>query len=201
MASTEHKGRLVRCQETGEYGNSLAFYKAPDGKYYKNESIWKVHQDIKEKKAQEREQHRMEHAKKREEERLAKAEAMRPYHEMMDLISYYMGYSPGMVFPTVIAKFLKEFSSYGSEVILETLKQQQNGLEFAMRTKNFQSDYQRASYLVAVLKNHINDVYKDMQRVRQAMQTRVVQEAASPKELDSIGAHTKVRDISRFLDE
>lgn len=204
MATTGYKGRRVRCPETGEYGTSLTFWKAPDGRYYKDEATWQARQErirLKGKDAQEREQRHIDRAVKLEKERQAKAEVMRPYHEMMDLISYYMGYSPGMVFPTVITRFLKEFSFYGPDVILETLKQNQSALEFAMRTRNFKSDYHRASYLVAILKNKINDVYKDMRRLEQAQQTVPVQEFVQPGQLDSIGTHAQGRDISRFLDE
>lgn len=169
------KGRKVRCRETGEYGTTLTFYKAPDGHYYKDEQTYLKHEH--------------------------KSEAHR---KLIDEISGYMGYIPGMVFPTCVTQSLKEFSFYGDDIVLETLERNRDSVEHAMRTKTFDGDMQRARYLMAIIRNHINDVYMESQK-RQRSQIQEPAENSIPEvstefEMQNIGCAVKGKDISDFLD-
>lgn len=167
------KGRRVRCAETGEYGSSLTFFKAPDGHYYKDKATYESH-----------------------------LKRVSTRKQLMDVIAHHLGYIPGMVFPTVVTKYLKDLSFYGDEVILETFNRYFGDVDFAMRTKVFDSDQQRAAYMIAIIRGHINDVYKDMEREREAQERVPTQEVISPAELSSIGlAQHKHKDISSFLDD
>lgn len=169
------KGRKVRCFETGEYGTSLTFYKAPDGHYYKDEQTYLRH----------------DHKSK-------------THRKLIDELSEYMGYIPGMVFPTCITQSLKELSFYGEDVILETLERNRDSVEYAMRTKNFNGDRQRALYLMAIIKNHINDVYKEFKKAKesstQMQEETLIPEVSTEEEMQNIGCMTKGKDISNFLD-
>lgn len=168
-----YKGRRVRCAETGEYGSSLAFFKAPDGHYYKDEGTYKSHT-------------------KRVETR----------KELMDVIAHHLGYTPGMVFPTIVTKYLKDLSFYGDDVILETFKRYYGDVDLAMRTKKFDSDQQRSAYMMGIIRGHINDVYKDIERMKGAQERRPTQEVVSPSDIASIGTSPhKHKDISSFLDD
>ena len=169
------KGRKVRCRETGEYGTTLTFYKAPDGHYYKDEQTYLEHE------------HRLE-----------------AHRKLIGKISGYMGYIPGMVFPTCVTQSLKEFSFYGDDIVLETLERNRDSVEYAMRTKNFDGDRQRALYLMAIIRNHINDVYMEFKK-RESSQTSEQSENSIPEvstefEMQNIGCSVKGKDISNFLD-
>lgn len=169
------KGRKVRCFETGALGTSLSFFKAPDGHYYINEAAYQKH--------------------------VHKSETHR---KLIDALSGYMGYIPGMVFPTCITQSLKELSFYGEDVILETLERNRDGVEYAMRTKRFSGDRQKALYLMAILKNHINDVYKEFKDIKLAqlkIEESSVPEIATESEMKEIGCTARGKDISSFLDE
>lgn len=171
--SQKPKGRRVRCVETGEYGSSLTFFKAPDGHYYKDEATYESH-----------------------------FKRVSTRKRLMDVIARHLGYTPGMVFPSVVTKYLKELSFYGDEVILETFDRYFGDVDFAMRTKTFDSDQQRAAYMMAMIRGHINDVYKEIKREQESQERVSVQEIVSPSELALIGsAQHKHKDISRFLDD
>lgn len=169
------KGRKVRCFETGEYGTSLTFYKAPDGHYYKDERTYLEH----------------DHKSK-------------THRKLIDELSNYMGYIPGMVFPTCITQALKELSFYGEDVILETLERNRDSVEYAMRTKDFNGDRQRALYLMAIIKNHINDVYREFERKKkssvQEKEETMIPEVDTESDMRNIGCTAKGKDISSFLD-
>ena len=75
-----------------------------------------------------------------------------------------------------------------------------------MRTKSFSSEYHRASYIMAVVKNHINDVYKAKKRRESAEASIQRQErqfnAEDTTNFADIGYAAKPsRDLSFFQDD
>ena len=75
-----------------------------------------------------------------------------------------------------------------------------------MRTKSFSSEYHRASYIMAVVKNHINDVYKAKKRRESAEASIQRQEMQFQTEdatnFADIGYAAKPsRDLSFFQDD
>lgn len=120
----------------------------------------------------------------------------------MDVIAHHLGYTPGMVFPTIVTKYLKDLSFYGDDVILETFKRYYGDVDLAMRTKKFDSDQQRSAYMMGIIRGHINDVYKDIERMKGTQERRPTQEVVSPSDIASIGTSPhKHKDISSFLDD
>lgn len=171
------KGRRVRCFATGEYGTSLTFFKAPDGHYYKSEALYQ--------------------------QRTHDAEV---YKSIMDIIHDALAFDPSMTFPTCITRSIKQLSFYGNETILETFEKCKPQIENAMRTKYFQSEYQRASYMMAIIKNNINDVYKAKKRRESAEASIQRQEkqftAEDAADFADIGYAAKSnRDLSFFQDD
>lgn len=171
------KGRPVKCFVTGERGTSLTFFKAPDGHYYKSEALYN--------------------------QRVHDAEV---YKSIMDIIHDVLAFDPSMVFPTCITRSIKQLSFYGNETILETFEQCKPQLENAMRTKSFNSEYQRASYMMAIIKNKINDVYKAKKRRESAQAAIDRQEtqfrAEDATDFADIGYAAKPsRDLSFFQDD
>lgn len=170
------KGRRVKCHFTGEVGSSLAFYKAPDGFYYKSESIYQ--------------------------EKLHKAAV---HKQLLCAIADVMMFDSSMAFPTIILKKLKELSFYGDDIILATLEQCRDSIGYAMRTKEFASEYNRAAYVMAILKNHINDVYKasksdSVQKAKQAAKD-VQPPAVDTYDFFSAPAAHKHTDLSSLFDD
>lgn len=128
--------RKVKCQITGEYGTSDTFYKADNGKYYKSKELY----DTWNKENEDR---------KRVIERFT---------------SEFLDYVPGQVFPTVLTKKLKELEFYGYDVIDRTIDKSYDSIQYALRTKDFRNDVGKISYIFAIIKNNINDVYKQVLR-------------------------------------
>ena len=177
MAKPERKGRKVRCHATGEYGTDLTFFKAPDGHYYKSEALYN--------------------------QRVHDAEV---YKKIMDIIHDALAFDPSMAFPTCITRSIKQLSFYGNETILETFEKCKPQIESAMRTKYFSSEYNRASYMMAIIKNNINDVYKAKKRLESAQAGIQRQEmqfsAEDATDFADIGYAAKPsRDLSFFQDD
>ena len=168
-------GRKVKCAITGETGTSDTFYRGPDKRYYKSEELYN---EIKQK----RELHR----------------------RLVGEILMMLGYEDGMVAPPVVNKKLKELSFYGDDIILETLHDCFQKIEFALRTRDFANEYNKISYVMAIVKNNINDVYLKHQR-EQKQQARAQAAASNEIHFEDIelaaGQKTDNRhtDISRWV--
>lgn len=173
--TTVPKGRRVKCWATGAWGTTLTYYKAPDGHWYKDEETYQ--------------------------DKLHKA-AM--HKQLLATLADVMMFDPSMAFPTVIPKKLKEFAFYDDEIILATIEQCRDTIGYAMRTKEFTSEYGRAAYVMAIIKNHINDVYKaarsnaavKAKQEAKATEVPVLQDLDFQMPTNSNHAH---RDISDFL--
>ena len=79
-------------------------------------------------------------------------------------IAYHMGYS------ALTKNFTQKINTLNepAEVILATIKAQQNGIQWAMENKNFSSDWHRFAYILAIIKNHIPETKKQLRQEKKA---------------------------------
>lgn len=212
------KGRRVRCMVTGEVGTSLTFYKAPDGHYYKSKEVYDKRPFKEPRKVRcfaTGEWGLLDEFFKAPDGHYYKDESVYEqykdnaaiYIKLMDDIRDTMAFDPSMAFPTIITRTLKDLSQfYGYGIILETFERCKSSIGYAMRSKTFQSEYARAAYVMAILKNNINDVYLEHKRNQKAAeflqrQDSQVQEADNMNFAD-IGYVSKTkRDRSFFNDD
>lgn len=126
------------------------------------------------------------------------------HKQVIAALADVMMFDPSMAFPTIIPKKLKELSFYDDEIILATIEQCRDKIGYAMRTKEFSSEYGRAAYVMAIIKNHINDVYKaaksnaavQHKQEAKAQQVPILQDLGFGANTQDHHAH---RDISDFL--
>ena len=169
-------GRKVKCQVTGEYGSSDDFVKI-NGKYYKNQKVY----DVWNKENEDRK-------------------------KTIDIIaSDFLNYQPGQVFPTVLTKKLKELEFYGYDVILKTIEKCRKSIEYSMNTKSFKNDLNRISYIMAIIRNNIIDVYKECLREEKIINKQEEQttnfDVVDEQSMMNIGSKIKAKDISDFLED
>ena len=163
--------RKVKCYETGEWGNSDTFYKAPDNHYYKSKQIYEQRQ-------------------KRNQD----------YNQIKDIVCFeFLGYQKGQRFPTILTRKLNELSFYPNEVILETIQDQQENIIYWLNHKDFNSDYNKIAYIFAIISNHINDVYQQWKQKQYAKQKSKEIEKIQVEDIRP-SVH-KCSDISNWLDE
>jgi hypothetical protein len=161
--------RSVKCAITKEYGTNDTFIKI-EGKYYKSQEIYD--QD-----------------KHKRQSRL----------DLVDFICLkFLDYYNGQPFPQILTRKLKELEFYSNDVILETCKQKENDIQYAISTKHFTSEVQKVSYIFAIIKNNIADVNKQFQRYnkqeRQNNQSELL-------EIETMtGTTLAPKNISHFLD-
>lgn len=163
--------RAVVCQITKEKGTSDVFYKAPNGKYYKSQKLYETW--LKEKTDRE---------------------------EFIEMFATdFLGYKQGQVFPTILCKRLKELEFYGYDVINETVKKCRPSIEYALGTKNFSSDNGKIGYIFAIIKNNINDVYK--QKVEEEKKPIIEHYIDESVDIDNIQTTHKEKNIKKWLEE
>lgn len=163
--------RQCKCQVTGEKGTTDTFYKADNGKYYKSKEVY----DIWNKENEDR---------KNVIERFA-----------VD----FLDYKPGQVFPTVLTKKLKELEFYGYDVINRTIDKAYNSIQYAIQHKEFKSDVGKISYIFAIIKNNINDVYKQV--VQEEKRIETVCEIDNEVDIDNIQTNHKEKNIKKWLED
>ena len=163
--------RQCKCQVTGEKGTTDTFYKADNGKYYKSKEVY----DIWNKENEDR---------KNVIERFA-----------VD----FLDYKPGQVFPTVLTKKLKELEFYGYDVINRTTDKAYNSIQYAIQHKEFKSDVGKISYIFAIIKNNINDVYKQV--VQEEKKSETVCEIDNEVNIDNIQTNHKEKNIKKWLED
>ena len=163
--------RKVKCQITKEEGTSDVFYKAPNGKYYKSQKLYETW--LKEKTDRE---------------------------EFLEMFANdFLGYKQGQVFPTVLCKRLKELEFYGYDVINQTVKKCKSSIEYALTHKDFASENGKISYIFAIIKNNINDVYKQI--VEEEKKPIVEHYIDETVDIDNIQTTHKEKNIKKWLEE
>lgn len=162
--------RKVKCHASGEYGTTDTFVKI-DGKWYKDQLTYDMYQNI-----------------------------IKYRRKVYDELSDIMGYVPGQVFPTIVCRKLKELNMYGYQCIYETIIRCRKDIDWFMTHKDFSSDYQRFAYLFAIIKNNINDTYRDIKyREQLAERAKHRQHIA-----EVVPIETKARaekDVSRWVED
>lgn len=171
--------RRVKCCISGAQGTSDTFFRAPNGRYYQNETLYQ------------------------ETQRNAQT-----HKQIIETLLDAMQYQPGMVFPTSLPRRLKEFEFYGAAVLLETVRRCAPTIREAVQTHYFATEYQKISYVIAILKNKINDVYQDCLRREKAQaaadaaaKQSVCWDEDNFEDVCAAQQHNKAskRDISRWI--
>lgn len=163
--------RQVRCKDNNELVSSADAYKAPDGKYYSSKGAF---------------------------DHLVKEREFR--QKCLLELGNILGYRDGMRFPTIVAKKLKEYESYGYEVVLTTILNKKPDMVYMLSHKDFTSDYNRTAYIMAIITNSINDTLNKTLKKNSTLKidntVATAEEVESMKSSPSVG---EVHDISRFL--
>lgn len=152
-------GRKVKCQVTKELGDSSEFFKAPNGKYYKTKEIYN-------------------HWKHESEDR----------KECIRLICEYGNYKDDNYAPTFLNKMIADFGKrVGYDVLLDTIRECEESFLWANNNKEFNNELGRLFYYKSIIGNHIVDVYKKHQRIKE--QERFVKQEPTeiPENIDKVG--------------
>lgn len=145
--------RRCKCQVCGNWGTTDTFYRVEKGSrnlYYCNESEyleWKKEKDI-------------------------KIELLK---FICDEIWHYDDYR---MLPRVLQKQINKMAKiYNYEVILLTVQEHKDTLEYWMNLEGkFDNEYGKSSYMMAIIKNNINEVYKKWKiKQKQAQQQEKIQ--------------------------
>lgn len=168
---TQSTPRMVKCYVTGEYGWPDEFIKR-DGRWWKDQETYDEYQTN-----------------------------LMYYHKIKDMICDLLDYEPGQIFPTVFAKKLKELDFYGYECIYKTFLIHEKDLMFWTHHKEFDTDYGKIAYIFAIVKNNINDVYRQMKKEKrqQEIQERKVYDAPDEFDADIQSVPHDNKDISKWL--
>lgn len=166
--------RRVKCIVTGEYGTSDVFIKR-NGKYFKNESIY------------------LEYKKQNE-----------YWVKIIEKFCYeFLGYSKGQPFPTILPKRLKELDFYDNETIYNTICENEANIIYSLNTKEFNSDYSKICYVMAIIRNNIAQMWKKNMIARNEAK-KAYQPIPSNTYLslsDIQNPKQKVKDISKYLED
>lgn len=163
--------RQVKCRDTGMLVSASDAWKAPDGKYYSSQGAFK-------------------HL---ENEKMYR-------QKCLEELGNILGYKDGQKFPTIVAKRIKEYKAYGYDTVLQTILDKKQIILYNLCNKTFASEYNKVSYIMAIITNSINDVYK--RKKTEEKDVRVNESVATMEEVTAVNSPVNTRnihDISKFL--
>ena len=90
-------------------------------------------------------------------------------------------------------------------MIFKTIEKCRSSIEYSVNTKSFKNDVNKISYIMAIITNNINDVYKEHLREektikKQQRQTNNI-DVVDEQSILNIGSKQKAKDISSFLED
>lgn len=100
----------------------------------------------------------------------------------------------------VVNKKLEELGkSYGWEVVFKTFKHCENDIKFWIQQKDFKNEYLKLNYIMAIVTNHINDIY--MQHKKEKRQKKENNTYVNIDILNDefVNIKKNTNDISQFL--
>lgn len=163
--------RKCVCHITHEKGTTDTFYRAENGKYYKSEEVYRVWN-------------------KENEDRKA----------VVDRFAVeFLNYQPGQVFPTILTKKLKELEFYGYDVVNKTIDESYNSIQYAIQHKDFKNDVGKISYIFAIIKNNINDVYKRV--LKEEKEQKSTFKIDTSVDIDNIQTQHTEKNIQKWLED
>lgn len=143
-------------------------YKAPNGFYYSSEKAYN--------EAVERE--------------ALRKKCIDYMHELLD----YEGF---MQIPTIFYKKLKEWEPYGFNVVYKAMTLAEKSIKQALKSKDFESEYHKVSYLSAIIVNNLNDAFKIETLKRQSESSQPVIETDN---IENIGRQpVKAKSVADLL--
>lgn len=84
-------------------------------------------------------------------------------HKCYEVLYDAMRYREGAILPNIVKKTLNELHrSYSFEVILKTIQKQKDSIEKACDRKSFNNEFVKCKYIMVIICNSIEDVYKQM---------------------------------------
>lgn len=169
--------RKVKCCVTKESGTSDTFYKdEKTGRYYKSKEVYDAYRAPIDKR-----------------------------NELLDIIADIVGYNNGEKFPTSITRKLKELEEiYDIFTIYDTFIECRENIQFAIESREFDTEYGKCAYIMAIVVNNINDVWKKRKR-EEKNKIKEKTEIESPDVDFSFmprpTSNKNNRDISQFLED
>lgn len=160
----------VKLVDTGEYSTSDVAYKAQDGRYYSDK---KAYDQIR---------------------------AEKEYRfQCINYLSSLLGYDNNIPAPTFLYKKIEEMKKCGYKVIYKTIEQQEGNIIWSLEHKEFKNEINKISYIIAIIRNNIIDVYKEE---KAAVIKERQQKVANIISIDDYKVQKqKTKDISRWLDD
>lgn len=108
-------------------------------------------------------------------------------NKCIDYMYDIMGYQDHLKMPTIFFKRLKEWEPYGFNVVYIAMTLVETSLRNTLRYKTFQSEYNKVSYITAVIENNLNDALKIENRKTEKVKTVDIE----VEHLDNIGCSPK----------
>lgn len=124
--------------------------------------------------------------------------------EIIDRMLVIMDFKPDAKFPTSFTKKLTELKqSYTYVEINYTILKLHDNLLWAVNNKEFKTDYNKITYLMAIIQNNINKYYKELKEINKTQEIKennILDTELSIINTERVIKQPKRMDMSEFLD-
>ncbi len=180
---------------TGQIGTNKEFFKAPNGRYFKSEEVYEAWMEGR----------RKAHSKHAVPQYEKPGRTAKSYKTLCNTIADLIGYVPGgQPMPTIVFRRLKNLDFYSDEIIQETFDECRPDIEWAFKTKIFDNDSAKASYMMAIIQNRIAEVYRkekqrNERRYREEYKLKNENDLDAMIDLEKVSGVQRNRDVSSLL--
>lgn len=115
-----------------------------------------------------------------------------------------LNYDDKQKLPNMLCKKVKELSdSYGNEIVLETFKQQIKTIKYYSKNKSFKNEGYKILYIMAIINNHINNVYNDykLMKRQQKIKENFDIDVDMFNKVKNVNGKNTGKNISSFLED
>lgn len=112
----------------------------------------------------------------------------------------FLDMKPGQPVPGFVVRKIDEYKYYSYQVILDTFKQSKSDIEYWISVKRFNSDYQKISYIFAIIGSRIAEVERERIRTEKIMEREKQNELDFTDPVLTTGNSIEGKDISAFLE-
>jgi len=121
-------------------------------------------------------------------------------NQCIDFLRNIMGYKPKMKLPTVTFRKIEEYrDTYGFDVLLDTLKKEEQTIIWALANKDLPQETAKILYIFGIIQNSAGGVWREKVKKERMMNRKEPEIDFDNLEINN--GKQKVRDISAYVEE
>ena len=123
-------------------------------------------------------------------------------HKITDYLLELLHYEPGMKLPTITYRKIEEYrETCGFDVLYETIRQQEEAINWALNNKEFINETGKICYIFAIVQNNIGGVLLEKKKLEKEKKQTEKMDLIPPDVNINNDFVRKGRDLSAYVED